>query len=164
MALYHKSDIGQGGVISKLEYISTRDGQSVTYDYFRLNLCNTLKETLDTIFDNNYDGNSPTTVYSETSFTISGNKDDWAPIEFYQDFNYDSSKNLLVEVGWKGCSDADMFNYVFTNKGIHSIYAYNDFVAYSATYTLETANMIRLTIQFTKIDNSSLGVLKALYR
>ncbi|MGQ9705381.1 MAG: hypothetical protein ACUVWP_00040 [bacterium] len=164
MVLYHKSDIGQSGIISRLEFLSTRDGQSVTYDYIRLNLCNTSKETLDTIFENNYDGKSPTTVFSSTSVELTGNKDVWVPFEFYQDFNFDSSKNLLLEVGWSGCSDADLFNYVFPKKGIHTIYTYNDFNAYSATYTTETANMIRLTIQFTGINNSSLGMLKALYK
>jgi len=166
MSLYHKSDIGQGGIISKIEYISSEDSQSVTYGYIHLRLCNTSKETLETTFNNNYDGNDPVYVFSGSNYNISGNKDTWVPFEFnLENFKYDGSKNLIVEVGWTGCSEAGLYNYVFNTNGIHTIYAYNQTVnANEAQYSLTTANMIRLTIEYTNIEYTSLGVLKSLYR
>ncbi|MGQ9705379.1 MAG: hypothetical protein ACUVWP_00030 [bacterium] len=75
MSLYHKSDIGQSGIISKIEYMSSRDNQSVSYGYIHLRLCNTSKETLETIFNNNYEENNPVYVFSGSNYQISGNKD-----------------------------------------------------------------------------------------
>ncbi|MGQ9705382.1 MAG: hypothetical protein ACUVWP_00045 [bacterium] len=163
MALYHKSDIGFSGIISKLEYLSSQDNQSVYYDYFVMYLGHSTNEVLDTVFDNNYDNQGPYEVfYGSPKFT--GNKDEWVSLKFWRNFPYSVKNNLVVEIKWKGCSSSALYNYVSNTNNTHTIYYYNDMNAYQATYSLNTANVIRLTIEPTNIENTSVGTLKALFK
>jgi hypothetical protein len=164
MALYHKSDIGYSGVISKIEFLSSADGQSVSYSYFDVLLGYCPNDTLDLTFSNNYDQNGSTEVYyGNPSFTA--NQNEWVPIEFLTNFPYKSGNNLIIDVKWSGCAHTALYTYVTNTKGINSIACYNGGInAEYASYSMETANVIRLTMELTNVENTSVGVLKALYK
>ncbi|RLC42197.1 MAG: hypothetical protein DRH51_01360 [Candidatus Coatesbacteria bacterium] len=165
MALYHSSDIGPSGIISRLDFQSSRNSQSVSYSYFVVNFCHTSFDELVTRFNDNYDGNDEVLVYRAQPGGFSGDKDDWVVINFNKnDFVYNGNDNIIVEVKWSGCSHSSLYNYTFNTDGDHMIYSYNAGVnAEYAQYKREEANRIRLTIEYTAVENTSLGAVRALF-
>jgi hypothetical protein len=106
--LWLKGDIGRPGKIHEMAlyksyYPSYYNG---TWQNVTVKLCNTTVTNLGSSFSGNYGGATPVKVFHASSLTRGYQHGSdywgWDTVDFDTDFDYDSSKSLLVEITWKG--------------------------------------------------------------
>lgn len=75
------------------------DSGSGTYYNMRISLTHTAVTNLSTTFADNYGGNQPTQIFSQSAFPIDGAN--WRQIIFDTPFDYNGTDNLLIEIRWQ---------------------------------------------------------------
>ncbi len=101
--LYTAAEIGGSGIIDKTAWKvqSGYIGGSATLTNLKMLLCNTPVTGLTNTFASNYGGNTPLKVLDVASYDIK-EQDGWLPIDPSDDFFYDNSYNLLIEISFTG--------------------------------------------------------------
>jgi len=98
--LYLQSEIDQAGYLDKI-YFQKLDSSAGTFNNFRIYLCHTSLSNIGTNFANNCI-DAPVEVMNVPSIHISGNAGDWFEFNIGQDFTYNNTDNLIVEIRWNG--------------------------------------------------------------
>jgi hypothetical protein len=132
-ALYPKDLIGRPGMIHEMAlfksyYPSYYYG---TFPNVTVKLCNTTVTTLGTTFSSNYGGQTPVKVFHASSLTrgyIHGSDYwGWDTVDFTTDFDYDSSKSLLVEVTWSGSASGYAYTWgTYNSAAALGLYSTSD--------------------------------------
>jgi hypothetical protein len=105
--LFVQSDINLAGQIIKFA-VMPQSISNPTYNNLRLYLCHTSRtNNLSTIFDENYDGNTPQLMFDSASYTFNVSAGQW--LEFPANFDYDNVNNLLAEIRWRGSSGQNTY-------------------------------------------------------
>ncbi|MCG2826376.1 MAG: hypothetical protein L6265_07290, partial [Thermoplasmatales archaeon] len=102
--LYLASDIGTAGIIDKIA-INKADTASATYYNFRFYLSHTSKTTLTTSYSSNYDNNTRRLVFGPQDVTFPASTG-WFEFDLNNEFIYDGTSNLIVEMMHDGRSAA----------------------------------------------------------
>jgi hypothetical protein len=160
-ALWLQSDIDYGGFVNAVE-VRKADNTSGRFDNVRIWLCHTGPGQLGTNFNNNYDGNTPTSVKDANHLTLAGTG--WFDLGITPDrFNYNNADNLLMEIRWAGDNGKRVLCYRTGTTPPRRLYAWND-SAGAGTLANDTQH-VRLTIgTMAALEPSSWGRVKALYR
>jgi len=102
--LYLGSEIGFAGILDKAGWkVNSGAGGTATLSNFKMKLCNTTVTALTNTFDGNYGGATPMTVIDTASLDIS-ESGGYVTLDPPDDFFYDSSKSLLIEVSFSARS------------------------------------------------------------
>ncbi|MEM2870296.1 MAG: PKD domain-containing protein [Thermoplasmata archaeon] len=102
--LYTAAEIKGSGIIDKVGWKVQSGygiGGSGTLTGFKMLFCNTPITGLTTTFANNYGGNTPQKVIDTASYDIK-ESGGWLEIDPPDEFFYDNSKNLLIEISFTG--------------------------------------------------------------
>jgi flagellar basal body-associated protein FliL len=98
--LYIASELGTSGILDKLafknSYSSAPSGQG-TFSNFKMLFCNTPITSLTTTYASNYGGNTPVKVIDSPEYTVN-DPNSYLEFDPSNDFFYDNSMNLLIEV------------------------------------------------------------------
>jgi hypothetical protein len=96
--LYLQNELNLSGEIVAFG-LAASDNQPAEFDNVRISLCHTGRTNLDSVFANNYDGNTPKLVFQADSLRF-GAADTW--FCFPCSFAYNNTANLLFELQWRG--------------------------------------------------------------
>ncbi|HTW92551.1 MAG TPA: hypothetical protein VMH22_12700 [bacterium] len=96
-ALYLHDELGFSGEIVAFGLGSPGNPAAEFYNV-RVSLCQTTRTSLDTVFANNYDGNTPDLVFQADTLLV-GTPDTW--YYFPCSFMYDNTRNLIFEIQWR---------------------------------------------------------------
>lgn len=96
--LYYAAEIGQPGRIVSVGVRAT-SSEVGRYNNLRLLLCHTNISQLTTDFAANYAGNAPTLCFAADTI-VGAPQNEWFTLP--ADFEYDNTKNLIVEFRWRG--------------------------------------------------------------
>jgi hypothetical protein len=137
---------------------------------FKLRLCHTSRTELAPPFSANYEGRTPTTVFSADPANISMEIREWFGFDCKPAFKYNGKDNLLVEVWWEG--DDDGGGQVFTAwvpGQLRSLDAYRkNGVSYKGYpdqgESFNWLHFMRITLEPDAVWPTSLGRVKAVYR
>jgi len=135
---------------------------------FRVRLCHTGLAALTSSYEGNYDGHTPVQVFYEASLFQYPPQNSWFGYELQTPFAYDGTHNLIVEVWWDGGGSAatgtwqgpatGRFAYSYVLNG-NPVYGYPN-----EGLVGDTLHYMRLTIEPSAVENTSLGRVKTLYR
>ncbi|MGQ9583748.1 MAG: hypothetical protein ACUVV6_09620, partial [Thermoplasmatota archaeon] len=117
--LYTAAEIGGSGIIDKTAWKVQSGygiGGSATLTNLKMLLCNTPITGLTTTFASNYGGNTPMKVIDTASYDIK-EQDGWLALDPPDEFFYDNSYNLLIEISFTGKTG--------TSFGLASGYVYD---------------------------------------
>ena len=95
--LYLGSEVNRTGRITKVSLMSANMTRG-TYNSFEIRICPTSRDTLETNFNNNYDGATPTRVYQRATQSY-GSRDSinyWTDFEFDTGYDY-TGGNFIIE-------------------------------------------------------------------
>ena len=76
-----------------------------TYSQMSISLAHTSVSALTTSFENNYEGNQDTVVFSRSSFSLNSDPPGWKEMTFDTPFAYNGTDNLLIEIRWASGTD-----------------------------------------------------------
>jgi hypothetical protein len=145
-SLYPKDLIGRAGTIHQMAVFKDYypDYYKGTFPNVTVKLCNTTVTSLGSSFKGNYGDDEPVNVFHASSLQRGNGSGTymWDTIDFDTDFDYDNTKNLLVEVTWAG--SASGYVYTWGSYVSSSLMAYypggdttSDF-AYTSNYLINT--------------------------
>lgn len=159
--MIQQSDIGLAGEIIALGFqaYNTSGG---TYQNVQISLCHTSVATLSADMNANYAGNTPQTVFTADSLSLSGNPDEWKDILFTAPFDYNNTDNLLVEIRWSGGSGT-FYTITSDSPGVISCGMVSDYDGTTLTALYEWHNRYRLAFYQTEVAPVSLGEMRSLY-
>jgi hypothetical protein len=109
--LYLHEELGFAGEIVSIGLGSAGSPAADFYNV-RVSMCHTSRTSLDTVFANNYDGNTPQLVFQADTLLV-GTADTW--YYFPCHFTYDNTKNLVFEVQWRGDAGSNVNFYRSAN-------------------------------------------------
>lgn len=92
------------GRILKWEWRGAEEAEGNFYN-FKIYLCHTARANLGANFAENYEGRTPTLVFSAAQLTLTMPAQNWFGWDFTQPFDYNGSDNLICEVWWEGDDD-----------------------------------------------------------
>jgi hypothetical protein len=163
MALWTKADLGfvRGGYIQKIEWerSSTASGR---FDNVRIYFCHSSRTALSTTFNSNYLG-TPVQVLNASSLTVTGTTGQWWNTGITpNEFNYNNTNNLLMEIRWRGDSGVACACYR-ANGTQKRMWANSDTATTGTVYN--QMQRLRITIaNATGVAPTSLGRVKSLFR
>jgi len=165
--LFVQSDINLAGQIIKFA-VMPQSISNPTYNNLRLYLCHTSRtNNLSTIFDENYDGNTPQLMFDSASYTFNVSAGQW--LEFPANFDYDNVNNLLAEIRWRGSSGQNTYIWrcgttgtgtfrVFFLGSDSSTTGSADYVQYYVKFTIVTATGVEEVVVGEKSAITGLSV------
>ncbi|UCH78099.1 MAG: hypothetical protein JSU81_10310 [Candidatus Coatesbacteria bacterium] len=140
------------------------------FSKFRVHLCHTSRAEAAPPFNSNYEGRTPTLVFSADPVTVNMRIREWFGFDCQPAFSYDGRLNLLVEVRWEG--DDNTGGRVFAadvpaqarcllayRKDGQPVNGYPD-----QGKAFNWLHYMRVTISPITVGTTSWGRVKALYR
>ncbi len=101
-ALYTPEQVGAEGVIKRISFNRTNAAVVGNFSNFKISFAHTDLSDLTTTFANNYNGYL-VEVFSEANVELnSSDGDSWIHFDLNDNFTYDSSHNLLIDIIWIG--------------------------------------------------------------
>lgn len=158
-----KEQLGFTAAITRLEYQSAGLWKNVEFYKLELRLCHTSRTVLGDNFEKNYDGNTPALVVTANPFTVNAELDDWFGLDFSSRFNYDGSKNLVVEIRWQNETTGAKVNTWAYDTGVGRMLKTREYNGLTGTL-VSTVNRFRVTYDNPAVEASSLGKVRALFR
>lgn len=98
--LYQSQEIAHEGTITKLSLMPASGDEGI-YNNFRIYMLEVSRVELEPGFSANYEGSVPRSVYYNPSLGYGGLEDQWFNFQLSTPFDYDTTKNLLIEFTWK---------------------------------------------------------------
>jgi hypothetical protein len=158
-----KGQLGFAAPVTRLEYQSAGLWKNVEFYKLELRLCHTSLAVLTDNFARNYDGNAPVLVATADPFVINAELDDWFGPAFSRPFNYDKSKNLIVEIRWQNETTGAKANTWAYDTGVGRMLKTREYNGTTGTL-VTTVNRFRVTYDNPAVEGSSLGRVRALFR
>jgi hypothetical protein len=91
------------GEITRWEWFGAElDDPTGEFDNFRVRLCHTSRAELTPPYNANFEGRTPTVVYSANPVTVKMPVRKWFGFDLDPTFHYNGTNNLIVEVWWEG--------------------------------------------------------------
>ncbi|MBI5000804.1 MAG: DNRLRE domain-containing protein [Euryarchaeota archaeon] len=152
MAVYTADQVGAEGTIRRMSLNRTQLSDTGVFNNFRIAFTHTNRTILDaTSFATNYYGKL-IQVYNVTNLDAnSSNLDSWINFDLSDNFTYDSTQNLLVDIIWIGDNGGNL-NLDSTNMGSDRIVWESDIQPITGTpRTLMTKFLIDV------VDNSAIS-------
>ncbi len=107
----HDDEIGIPLLIESISWKKTTTGTpSASLDDFKIYMGYCATDELGTVFDDNYVPGTKTLVFQADPFSLSGDQDQWMPVDLDASFVYDNTENLIVDIEW---SDGSGTVYVY---------------------------------------------------
>lgn len=152
-----------------MEWDSTGSTLNGHYDNFRLKICPTARASLSATYADNYEGRTPTTVYTISSLPVNPPGTGWFGLDLQTPFPYNGEHNILVELWWEGGSGGYAYTYWGPSTGTRSVFSYlsygSPYFGYpDAGYPDSYIHHLRLTIEPTAVEAASWGRVRALFR
>lgn len=97
--LYYGSEIMKSGVIEKIAFMPSMSANAV-FNNLMIYMIEVEREELEANFQKNYEGGGPELVFFSSSIDYPASTDSWFGFDLSSSFDYDSTKNLLVEISW----------------------------------------------------------------
>ena len=158
-----KGQLGFKAPITRLEYQSAGLWKDVKFYKLELRMCHTSRATLTDNFVNNYDGHTPTLVATADPFKVNAELDKWFGLDLSPQFNYDNSKNLIVEIRWQNEATGGKVNTWAYDTSVGRMLKTREYNGPTGML-VSTVNRFRVTYDNPAVDASSFGKVKALYR
>ena len=158
-----KEQLGFTAPITRLEYQSAGVYSDVKFYKLELRMCHTSLAVLTDDFAVNYDNNTPALVAKADPYNVNVKLDEWFGFNLSPCFNYDDSKNLIVEVRWQNETTGAKANTWAYDTGVGRMLKTREYNGSSGTL-VSTVNRFRVTYDNPAVDASSFGKVKALYR
>ncbi len=158
-----KGQLGFAAPITRLEYQSAAAASDVKFYKLELRLCRTSRAVLTDDFAANYENNTPALVAKADPYNVNVKLDEWFGFDLSPPFNYDNSKNLIVEVRWQNEATGAKANTWAYDTGVGRMLKTREYSGPKGTL-VGTVNRFRVTYDNPAVDPSSLGRVKALYR
>ena len=89
--------------------------------------------------------------------------DDWFGFDLSPNFNYDKSKNLIVEIRWQNEAMGDKVNSWAYDTGVGRMLKTREYNGSTGTL-VPTVNQFRVTYSNPDVKATSLGRVRALFR
>jgi hypothetical protein len=105
--LIMRSEVARRGRIASFAMQAFTNFDSERFDSLRILVCPTPIENVTSNFQDNYGGNTPTTILSVPSRYMTAQRQQWNVFDATVPFYYGDSQNLLVEIKWLGDDDRD---------------------------------------------------------
>lgn len=87
----------------------------------RILACHTTVVELDSACKDNYAGNTPDTVMSHDSLSLSWTNGEWQSLGFEHPFDYNGSDNLILEFLWQGDDGGSVYNLGYYTSGNRAV-------------------------------------------
>ena len=158
-----KGQLGFTAPITRLEYHSAGKYTNVEFNDLELRMCHTSKSVLTANFEDNYDGNTPVLVATADPLVVNVKLDDWFGLELSPAFEYEQSKNLIVEIRWQNETMGDKVNSWAYDTGVGRMLKTREYNGASGTL-VPTVNQFRVTYSNPAVEASSMGRIRALNR
>lgn len=134
MALSNELNPIPGGArIFGISFFCPADGSSEgTFSNVVIELCHTSLGALTSTFASNYDGNTPSQVYSNSTLHLQWRTNDWNMLFFDTPFPYNTVDGLIIEIRYTD-NDGNSLHTEFWSAGIARILDASDSTAVSGT-------------------------------
>ncbi len=148
--VYTPEQVGAEGIIKTIAFNNSWDiTDTGTYDNFQVKMAHTSLDALTATFANNYNGYL-IEVFPTQNITVDfPGGDSWFELDLNDNFTYDSSHNLLIDIVWNGDNGTNI--YIDTTNGIPGGLLYN--TAGAGTGTIQ-ANSPVFKFTTEKIGNA----------
>lgn len=130
------------------------------YNTFRIYMGHADTDELSDTFEDNYVPGSRTLVYSTATQTMSADPDQWMTIQLDTPFEYDGTRDLIVEISWVGGSNM-FFTYMWETGSNRGLMNKNDVT--SPTGTLYTRMSQLMFSPASSLEQHTFGAIKALW-
>ncbi|MCK4265662.1 MAG: hypothetical protein KAX31_00150, partial [Thermoplasmata archaeon] len=107
--IYTPDQVGAEGVIRSIAFNRTDYTSTGTFNNFIISMAHTSLDALTTTFAGNFDGYLIEVFPNQTIVVDSSDSNSWVKFDLNDNFTYDSSHNLLVDITWSGDSGTNIF-------------------------------------------------------
>jgi hypothetical protein len=83
----------------------------------RVYACHTTVTELDSVYETNYDGNTPSAVMTQDTLFLRWKNGDWQGFGFDRPFDYNGTDNLILEFRWQGDNDSSVYDLGYYTSG-----------------------------------------------
>ena len=161
-------EIGERGMVTRIEFLFYGYIGTPPHTFYNVDmlLCRNATSALTPDFKKNYDGWTPTKVYSGSFVIPSGlRRDPWFTQCTPTNFNPRNLDNLVFEIAWSGDTGGTTGNYFWRSSSGQPgrVWAPNKTAEYGSLWRTE-GQPTRLTISPTAVESTSLGRVKAVFR
>jgi len=101
-SVYTPDQVGEEGFIRTISFRRVDENSIGTFDNLKIFLAHTELDNLTETFADNYDGELCRVFNLPTYELNASNDDEWISFPLNDNFTYDDSRNLLVEIRWDG--------------------------------------------------------------
>ncbi len=112
-ALYQAHEINHEGTIVKLSLMPVT-GEAGIFNNFRMYMLEVSRDSLESGFSANYEGQPPRSVFYSPSLSYGGAPDQWFDFVLSSPFAYDNTRNLLIEFTWKVDNGKSVKSYAYS--------------------------------------------------
>ena len=121
--LYIASELGTSGILDKISWRNPSTTLTpATFTNLKILCCNTPVASLTTTFASNYGGNTPVKVIDTPSWTINDYPGGYYEFDVSNDFYYDNTQNLVIEVSLTAKSGGTVYVANFAAVGQRRAY------------------------------------------
>ncbi|MBS3789638.1 MAG: DNRLRE domain-containing protein, partial [Candidatus Thermoplasmatota archaeon] len=120
--LYTPNQVGSSGRITRLSVRRT-DMDVGNFSNLEISLAHTTLDNLTTTFSNNYHGELIEVFSADNMELNSSDNDPWVDFDLNDDFIYDTSYNLVVDITWNGDGDTSVFTSVTQETGTKRVWS-----------------------------------------
>ena len=83
----------------------------------RVYACHTTVTELDSVYEENYAGNTPQAVMTRDTLLLRWKNGDWQGLGFDSPFDYNGTDNLILEFRWQGDNDSSVYDLGYYTSG-----------------------------------------------
>jgi hypothetical protein len=97
--LYYGSEIAKSGAIEKIAFMPSMSVNAF-FNNMKVYMVEVTREELEANFQKNYESGTPELVFFSSSLAYSATTDSWFELSLSSSLEFDSTKNLLIEISW----------------------------------------------------------------
>jgi hypothetical protein len=157
------TELNVAGDVTRVDWNASAAATGAGFGDVEITLCETSLSELTTSFAGNYGGNTPALIYSNSWLVVTTSGDQWFGFDCARPFAYGGSKNLIVEMRWRGDNETTVPSWHFDTKPAFRNCAVGTYAAEQGKLGTWVSRH-RFTYTAATVDPSSLGRLKALLR
>ncbi|UCH78615.1 MAG: hypothetical protein JSU81_01300 [Candidatus Coatesbacteria bacterium] len=110
------SELRFAGDVTRVEWNASAAVAGAGFGDVEITLCETSLSQLTTSFRGNYGGNTPALIYRNSWLLVTTTGDQWFGFDCSAPFAYGGSKNLIIEMRWRGDNETTVTSWHFDTR------------------------------------------------
>jgi len=157
------SELNFAGDVTRVEWNASAAVTGAGFGDVEITLCETSFNELTPSFAGNYGGNTPALIYSNSWLVVTTTGDQWFGFDCSTPFAYGGSKNLIIEMRWRGDNETTVTSWHFDTTPAFRNCAVGTYAAEQGKLGTWCSRH-RLTYTGVGVAPTTLGRVKALFR